>query len=303
MKSLREVAYLLVLWLALPAGHAAHIAVLNDDVHFAEGPVWHDGKLYYVEYDRNTVTMWDGKSNRIFATLKGCGPSAVIVSARGEFLVTCYDSGTIGRLGADGKALPAYDHDRDGHRFTGPNDFAPDRLGGIYFSDSGHPGKAVDGKVFYLAADGTITLAAADLNAANGLAVSLDGKTLYVIETEENHLLRFRIGPARHLSDRTVFLNLDELTGHVGHIYPDGVKIDSRGQLYIGQNPRDPHAPLAGTIFVVNAEGRLLRSIGLPSPGVPNMTFSPDERTLYVTALDQLDKSPYRGKLYAVSNE
>ncbi len=303
MKSLRKVAYLLVLWLALPAAHAAHIAVLNDDVHFAEGPVWHDGKLYYVEYDRNTITTWDGKSNRVFATLKGCGPSAVIVSARGEFLLTCYDSGTIGRLSADGKALPAYDHDRDGHRFTGPNDFAPDPLGGIYFSDSGHPGKAVDGKVFYLAADGTITLAAADLNAANGLAVSLDGKTLYVIETEENHLLRFRIGPAGHLSDRTVFLNLDELTGHVGHIYPDGVKIDSRGQLYIGQNPRDPHAPLAGTIFVVNAEGRLLRSIGLPSPGVPNMAFSPDERTLYVTALDQLDKSPYRGKIYAVSNE
>jgi gluconolactonase len=53
----------------------------------------------------------------------------------------------------------------------------------------------------------------------------------------------------------------------------------------------------------VNAEGRLLRSIKLPSPGVPNLAFSPDERTLYVTALDQLDKSPYRGRIYAVSNE
>lgn len=303
MKSLWEVVCLLALCLALPPCHAAQIDVLNDDVHFAEGPVWHDGRLYYVEYDRNTVTVWDGKSNRIFANLKGCGPSAVIATARGEFLTTCYDNGTIGRLAADGKPLPSYDHDKDGNRFAGPNDFAPDRLGGIYFSDSGHPGKAVDGRVFYLAADGTITLAAADLNAANGLAVSLDGKTLYVIETEENRLLRFRIGPEGHLSERKVFLNLDDLTHHVGHIYPDGVKIDSRGQIYIGQNPRDPHAALAGTIFVVNAEGRLLRSIKLPSPGVPNLAFSPDERTLYVTALDQLDKSPYRGKIYAVSNE
>jgi gluconolactonase len=303
VKSLREVICLLALCLVLPPCQAAKIDVLNDDVHFAEGPVWHDGRLYYVEYDRNTVTFWDGKSNRIFATLKGCGPSAVIVTAQGEFLTTCYDNGTIGRLAADGKPLPSYDHDRDGNRFAGPNDFAPDRLGGIYFSDSGHPGKAVDGKVFYLAADGTIRLAAADLNAANGLAVSLDGKTLYVVETEENRLLRFRIGPAGHLSERKVFLNLDDLTHGVGHIYPDGVKIDSRGQIYIGQNPRDPHAALAGTIFVVNAEGRLLRSIKLPSPGVPNMAFSPDERTLYVTALDQLDKSPYRGKIYAVSNE
>jgi gluconolactonase len=303
VKSFREVACLLALCLALPPCQAEQIRVLNDDVHFPEGPVWHDGKLYYVEYDRNTVTVWDGKINRIFATLKGCGPSAVIVTARDELLTTCYDSGTIGRLAADGKLLPPYDHDRAGNRFTGPNDFAPDRLGGIYFSDSGHPGKAVDGKVFYLAADGVITLAAGTLNAANGLAVSLDGKTLYVIETEENRLLRFRIGSAGHLSERRVFVNLDDLTHHVGHIYPDGVKIDSRGQIYIGQNPRDPHAPLAGTLFVVNAEGRLLRSIKLPSPGVPNLAFSPDERTLYVTALDQLDKSPYRGRIYAVSNE
>jgi sugar lactone lactonase YvrE len=302
VNTFRAASALLTLCLALPC-HAERLRILNDDVHFPEGPVWHAGKLYYVEYDRNTVTVWNGKSNRIFATLKGCGPSAVLATANGEFLTTCYDSGSIGHLSADGRALAPYDHDRDGSRFIGPNDFAPDRSGGIYFSDSGHPGKAVDGRVFYLAADGTITLVASDLNAANGLVVSLDGETLYVIETEENRLLRFRIGPVGHLSDRAVFLNLDELTGHVGHIWPDGVKIDSSGRLYIGQNPRDPHAPLAGTIFVVNGEGRLLRSIHLPSPGVPNMAFSPDEHTLYVTALDQLDKPPYRGKIYAVSNQ
>jgi gluconolactonase len=302
VNTLRAATFVLVLTLALPC-NAARIEILNDDVHFAEGPIWHEGKLYYVEYDRNTVTVWDGKSNRVFATQKGCGPSAVLATARGEFLTTCYDNGTIGRLSADGRALPAYDHDRDGNAFVGPNDFAPDRAGGIYFTASGHPGQAVDGRVFYLAANGTITLAASDLNAANGVAVSLDGETLYVVETEEHRLLRFRIGPAGHLSERRVFLSLDELTRHVGHIWPDGVKIDSRGRIYIGQNPRDPQAPLAGTIFVVDKDGRLLRSIKLPSPGVPNMTFSEDERTLYVTALDQLDKSPYRGKVYAVPNE
>lgn len=173
----------------------------------------------------------------------------------------------------------------------------------MYFTCSGHPGTAVDGKVFYIAAEGAITLAVADLNAANGVVVSPDGGTLYVIETEENRVLRFKIGPGGHLSERRVFLNLDELTHHVGHIYPDGVKIDSHGQIYVGQNPRDPHAPLAGTIFVVDSDGRLLRSISLPSPGVPNFAFSPDEKTLYVTALDQLDKSPHSGKLYAVSNK
>ncbi|HUI59717.1 MAG TPA: SMP-30/gluconolactonase/LRE family protein [Steroidobacteraceae bacterium] len=302
MKTLRAAICLVAACIALPV-QAARVEVLNDDVHFPEGPIWHAGKLYYVEYDRNTITVWDGRSNRIFASQKGCGPSAVFVTRSGEFIATCYDNGTIGRWSADGKSLPAYDHDRDGNRFVGPNDFAPDHLGGIYFTGSGHPGTAVDGQVFYIAADGVITLAASDLNAANGVVVSRDGKTLYVIETEENRLLRFTIGPAGHLSDRRVFLNLDELTHHVGHIYPDGVKMDSQGHLYIGQNPRDPHAPLAGTIFVVDDKGHLLRSIALPSPGVPNMALSPDEKTLYVTALDQLDKPPFKGKIYAVPNE
>jgi gluconolactonase len=302
MNILRAAGWLMAACLAMPA-HAASFQILNDDAHFPEGPVWHAGKLYYVEYDRNTIDVWDGKTNQVFAQQKGCGPSAVVVTTHGEFITTCYDNGTIGRFSATGEPLPAWDHDVNGIKFVGPNDFAPDRAGGFYFTASGHPDAASDANVFYIAADGKITLAVANLHNANGVVVSRDGKTLYVVETEENRLLRFKIGPAGHLSDRGIFINLDELTHHVGHIWPDGVKIDSHGQIYIGQTPRDSHAPLAGTIFVVDSDAHLLRSISLPSPGVPNLAFSPDERTLYVTAVDQLDKSPYHGKLYAVPNE
>ncbi|MGN6453346.1 MAG: SMP-30/gluconolactonase/LRE family protein [Steroidobacteraceae bacterium] len=294
---------LLLLAAALSRVHAADVRVLNDDAHFAEGPIWYHGKLYYVEYDRNSVTTWDGVNNRIFWSKSGCGPSAVIATARGEFLTTCYDSGSIGRISADGKELAPYTHDKDGNRFVGPNDFAPDRHGGIYFTCSGTaPGPVIDGKVFYLAADGTISQQAVDIHSANGIVVSNDGKILYVIETEDHRLLQFKIAADASLSGRRVFLDLDELTHNVGHIYPDGVKIDSKGRLYIGQNPRDPHAALAGTIFIVDAQGKLLRTLKLPSPGVPNLTLSPDERTVYVMALDQLDKSPYKGKVYAIAN-
>jgi len=293
----------LLLAAALSRVHAADLRVLNDDAHFAEGPIWYHGKLYYVEYDRNSVTTWDGVSNRIFWSKPGCGPSAVIATARGEFLTTCYDSGSIGRISADGKELAPYTHDKDGNRFVGPNDFAPDRHGGIYFTCSGTaPGPVIDGKIFYLAADGAISQQAVDIHSANGIVVSNDGKILYVIETEGHRLLQFKIAADASLSGRRVFLDLDELTHNVGHIYPDGVKIDSKGQLYIGQNPRDPHAALAGTIFIVDAQGKLLRTLKLPSPGVPNLTLSPDEQTVYVMALDQLDKSPYKGKVYAIAN-
>jgi gluconolactonase len=295
--------WLSFLVLASTASYADDIRVLNEDAHFAEGPIWYHGKLYYVEYDRNSVTAWDGAHNSLFWSKKGCGPSAVIPTAHGEFLTTCYDSGTIGRISADGKDLPPYTHDKDGNSFVGPNDFAPDRHGGIYFTCSGTaPGPVIDGKIFYLAADGTISQKAADVHSANGIVVSNDGKILYAIETEDHRLIQFRIGPDASLSERRVFLDLDELTHNVGHIYPDGVKSDSKGHLYIGQNPRDAHAPLAGTIFVVDADGKLLRTLKLPSPGVPNLALSPDETTVYVMALDQLDTAPYHGKVYAIAN-
>jgi len=294
---------LLALAGAAPFARADDVKVLNDDAHFAEGPIWHHGKLYYVEYDRSSVATWDGTRNAIFWSKKGCGPSAVIPTARGEFLTTCYDSGTIGRISADGKDLPPFTHDKDGNRFVGPNDFAPDHRGGIYFTCSGTaPGPVIDGKVFYLASDGAISQEATDVHSANGIVVSNDGKTLYVIETEDHRLIQFKIGADASLSERRVFLNLDDLTHNVTHIFPDGVKIDSKGHLYIGQNPRDPHAPLAGTIFIVDATGKLLRTLRLPSPGVPNLALSPDEKVVYVMALDQLDKSPYRGKVYSIAN-
>ena len=128
---------LLLLACAVSGARAADVRVLNDDAHFAEGPIWYQGKLYYVEYDRNSVTTWDGAKNTIFWSKKGCGPSAVIPTARGEFLTTCYDSGTLGHIAADGRDLPPYSHDKDGNAFVGPNDFAPDRHGGIYFTCSG----------------------------------------------------------------------------------------------------------------------------------------------------------------------
>jgi gluconolactonase len=278
------------------------IRVLNADAHYPEGPVWYQDKLYYVEYDRNAITTWDGKSNRQFSTQQGCGHSAVVPNGKGEFLTTCYDNGTIGRIAADGTNLPPYTRDKDGNTFVGPNDFAPDDHGGIYFSCSGSHGDAIDGKVFYLSAAGTISLAAADVHNANGLAVSKDGKLLYVVETDENRLIKFKIASDGSLSERRIFVNLDDLAHHAVHIWPDGVKIDSRGQIYVGQSARETHVPYAGVIFVVDAQGKLLRRLTLPSLQVPNFAFSPDEKILYVTAVDQIDKSPYRGKLYSIAN-
>ena len=62
---------------------AADIKVINQDAWFPEGPIWYHGKLFYVEYGRNTVMTWDGKKNEVFWKQDGCGPSAVLPTASG----------------------------------------------------------------------------------------------------------------------------------------------------------------------------------------------------------------------------
>ena len=69
----------------------------------------------------------------------------------------------------------------------------------------------------------------------------------------------------------------------------------------LGPRPRALDAP--GRIIVVDAAAKLLRTIAVPSPSMPNLAFGPGERVLYVMALDQIDKPPYRGKVYEVPNE
>ena len=191
----------------------------------------------------------------MFAAEKGCGQSAVVPAAHGEFLTTCYDNGSIGRMSADGKVLPAYTQDKDGNKFHGPNDFAPDNHGGIYFTASGTPPEARDGKVYYIAADGTISLQAGDLHNANGLAVSKDGKILYVVETSEYRLVKFKIGPDASLSNRQLFVNLDEAHQARGPHLPRRRQNRPRTVPSIRPERARP-MPLAGVIFIVDADGK-----------------------------------------------
>lgn len=89
-----------------------------------------------------------------------------------------------------------------------------------------------------------------------------------------------------------VFLRLDDLYPRLPHIWSDGIKMDAKGEMYIGQSPRSLDAP--GMIIVVNSDAKLVRTLGVPSPSMPNFAFGPGEKKLYVMALDQIDKAPWQ---------
>src|SRR5689334_15485244 len=124
----REVALSVFLAFISPgfAADSTTVQVINPRALFPEGPVLSNGKLLYVEYAGQTVDAWDGSSNTQIWKQDGCGPSAVVPMGQ-NFGITCYDSGQLVVIAADGKTLRSYDADEGGVTLQGPNDGTPDK--------------------------------------------------------------------------------------------------------------------------------------------------------------------------------
>jgi gluconolactonase len=102
--------------------------------------------------------------------------------------------------------------------------------------------------------------------------LSPDEKTLYVADTEGNHVRAFDLTPEGSVSNGRVFCSLPG---------PDGMKIDTKGQVWCtaGDGVR-VHSPEGKLVYTVN------------TPQVPaNCAFGDaDAKTLYITARTGLYK-------------
>jgi sugar lactone lactonase YvrE len=288
-----------MLLLAAAGARAADVEVINEASYFPEGPLWHDGQLYYVEYSAHTVMTWDGRENRQIWRQEGCGPSAVIEDGDGNLLVTCYDADALVRITPAGVTVETFAEDADGLPFLGPNDAIADAKGGAYFSASGKWDVAapIEGKILYLAADGTVTEVADDIHYANGLALSPDGGTLYVSEMAAQRVLRFEVGDDGALGKRYLFARLADLAADPDgvDIYagPDGLLTDAAGNLYIAHFE-------GGRVLVADPKGALVEIIDVPAPYVTNLSFGESEDVLFVTAASDAWNAPYPGQVYRI---
>lgn len=268
----------------------AEPSVIDPAAEFPEGPVLIDGVLHYAQYGGNRVSTWDGTTVATLWEGPGCGPSAV-APLGDDLAVTCYDNGTLVRIGRDGSEIAVYSADSSGAPLVGPNDLAPDGKGGLYVTASGpwESGPIV-GKVYHLAPDGTLRLLADDLHYANGIALAPDGGRLYVNESEAGRVISFAAGSDGGLSDRRLFVRVSEVDPGSPGSYPDGLKFGPDGNLWIGQYS-------IARIVVVTPDGALVATHDLPSAAAPNFAFSADGRHLYVAAVDDTSASPYRGRM------
>jgi gluconolactonase len=274
------------------------LTILDPTASYPEGPLWQDGKLYYVEYAASNIKAWDGKQAAVYWHKDGCGANGLI-PFNGHLLVACYDDNTLVEL--DGQAHEVHVHrtDSSGKPFQGPNDVTTDGHGGIFFTASGaYDLKApVSGTVLHLSADGqSITEVANTIHYSNGLTLTRDGTHLLVAEMLAGRILSFPVGPDGRLGPRTVWARLQDLapptTNEDPYNGPDGVKLGPDGYYYIAQNG-------SGRVLVVDEDRRLIRAIDVPTPFVTNVGFgAPGTKSVFVTGAFDQWKAPYPGVVY-----
>lgn len=106
-----------------------------------------------------------------------------------------------------------------------PNFSVFDSEGNLYFSDSGEWGEG-NGCVYLLRANGRAEYFAGPFAFANGMALSVDEKTLYVVQTQRDNVVRIPILASGRAGKPQVYASgLESI--------PDGAALDAEGNLYV----------------------------------------------------------------------
>jgi gluconolactonase len=165
----------------------------------------------------------------------------------------------------------------------------------VYFTGSGT--QEILGKMYYRDPSGQVREVANNINYANGVGVSRDGKLLYVAESRAGRLLTFDIGVGGSLSHQAALVKLADIIGDGRHdrFTPDGLRVDKNGNLFVGLYD-------GGGFAVLTAGGKLVKKIDLPAAHHASLAIAPDGATVFATATDDAPGGGYRGELLKVDN-
>lgn len=240
---------------------------------FTEGPaVASDGRVYFTDQPNDKIYLWDEKKG-VSLWLEGAGHSNGMYFDYDGQLVTCADEKTQLAYFDEDKNLIKLCDSFDGKHLNGPNDVWVSLQGGYYFTDpyyhrswwpDGHKEIQDVRGVYYLSAEGEVTLEIDDFKTPNGLIGTPDGKTLYVADIEDQKTWKYTIQSDGRLSNKTFFAPHGS----------DGMTIDNKGNIYLTY----------GKVWVYNPQGELIEELEFPeSPS--NICFGGELRdVLFVTA-------------------
>lgn len=138
-------------------------------------------------------------------------------------LIVCNPVQGLMRVTADGAAKVFASH-AGGRKLICPNYPVFDRAGNLYVTDSGNWMKQ-NGALCRFTPEGKGEVIAAPFGYANGLALSSDERTLFMVESNTDRVLRFDLSDNGAIGEAQVYAE------QVGRL-PDGLSLDIEGNLY-----------------------------------------------------------------------
>ncbi|MCS6850296.1 MAG: SMP-30/gluconolactonase/LRE family protein [Gemmataceae bacterium] len=262
-------------------GPAGPITKLHTGFAFVEGPAAdREGNVYFTDIPNERIHKIDPAGKLSVFKEQSRHANGLMVNAKGE-IVACEMDGRVVAYDPKASGDKAYRIIADsymGKRFNAPNDLVIDRSGGIYFTDPSFrapmPLPQEKTAVYYVSPQGMVSRLIDNLPNPNGVILSPDEKTLYVIPTGQAEMMAYPVEAPGKLGPGRVFCTLKQMEGRKG-TGGDGLTVDAKGNLYITSQLG---------LQVYNPEGKLLGIIRLPEQPA-NVTFGgKDMKTLYVTA-------------------
>jgi sugar lactone lactonase YvrE len=261
-----------------------------------EGPSWIAGEgLLWVDIESSHVHIYDPAGMRLRTWTMPCHVGVAVPTMRGDFLTATRD-GFMRLDPASGKTTPLVHPEAHlpDNRF---NDGKCDPQGRFWAGTMSYSRTPQAASLYRLDPDLSVQRVLDKVTTSNGLAWSLDGRTMYYIDTPTRCVQAFDFDSATgSLSNRRTIITIPESMGK-----PDGMTIDQQGMLWIA---------LWGGWAVTRwnpTTGELLGRVRVPVERTSSCCFGGDDLgTLYITTArtglsnEALSQQPLAGSLFAV---
>lgn len=268
-------------------------------VAFTEGPtVDRDGAVYFTETVAHRI-MKLAPDGRLSVFRENSNAANGLLFDGQWRLVACEGSNTtlnrprVTRTDMKTGRIEILAEFYEGKRLNQPNDVTMDGKGRLYFTDFDRKGPERWGTpgVYRIDADGKVTrlLTPPEIQRPNGIVVSPDDRTLYVVEANgaeggARMIRAYDLQPDGSIRNMRVFHNFSPGRS------ADGITIDTQGNVIAAaglNRPRGTSETLDTRpgVHVLSPQGKLLRYIPIWEDTITNVAYGgPDMKTLYVTA-------------------